>query len=149
MTANKVFSTLGIDAAVGYAKYQSIKGEDGTFVDFLLQYDDKAAREGGDSWMNLIGGIDDNELISTIGKASAILNNGKGSFENIMQLKNGSVFNIQVTALKYKLMNGFKQRIEDSSQSEVFKLDKIAKLYEQLENINNTNTTNTTIPYQK
>ncbi|WP_024955633.1 hypothetical protein [Sulfurospirillum arcachonense] len=39
-------------AATSYGMYNSVKGEEGSFVDFLLSYDSKAANENDNSWLN-------------------------------------------------------------------------------------------------
>ena len=39
-------------AASSYGLYNSIKGEKGSFVDFLLSYDSKAANESDNSWLD-------------------------------------------------------------------------------------------------
>lgn len=38
-------------AASSYGLYNSIKGDKGTFVDFLLNYDSKKANESDNSWL--------------------------------------------------------------------------------------------------
>jgi hypothetical protein len=39
-------------AASSYGLYNSIKGEEGSFVDFLLSYDSKKANENDNSWLD-------------------------------------------------------------------------------------------------
>jgi len=39
-------------AASSYGLYNSLKGEEGSFVDFLLSYDSKAANDNDNSWLS-------------------------------------------------------------------------------------------------
>lgn len=134
MTMNNVFNNLGIQAAVDYGKYQTIKGEKSDFVDFLLSYDSKGAQDGDTSWLNNITSVNEDKLISITAQASAKLNKPL-SISNLGNLQNSNYFDTQVTALKYQLMEGFKERIENSGQSDNKKSAEITSLYEQMQSI--------------
>jgi len=132
MTMNNLFNNLGLQAAVDYGKYQAIKGKESDFVDFLLSYDSKGAKDGDTSWLNNVSAINEDKLMSITSQASDKLNKplSASSLEN---LKSSNYFDTQVTALKYQLMQGFKERIENSGQSEAKKSVEITSLYEKIQ----------------
>jgi len=134
MTMNNVFNDLGIQAAVDYGKYQTVKGKESDFVDFLLSYDSKGAQDGDTSWLNNINSVNENKLMSITAQASDKLKKPLSSL-SLENLQNSNYFDTQVTALKYQLMEGFKERIENSGQSDNKKSAEITSLYEKMQSI--------------
>ncbi|NOQ31334.1 MAG: hypothetical protein GQ570_09445 [Helicobacteraceae bacterium] len=134
MTLDQVFKDLGVQAAVDYGRYQSIKGDKGDFVDFLLSYDAMGAEDGDSSWMNKVSSMNDDLLMSLSGQASSFLG-VENSVSDMSQLQNGDYFNTQVFTLKYQLMEAFKQRIETTTPNETVRSIKVAALYDEMNSI--------------
>ncbi len=134
---NPVFTQLGLNTAIDYGKYQAIKGSSGSYVDFLLHYDSVAAEEGDQSWMNSLFGMD--ELMGSLPpQALASLDSSKTKdIFGLKKDKNDSfmMMDAQVSALKMQLIEGFKQRYEESEKNETLKAAKIAALYSQAANV--------------
>jgi len=134
MTMNNIFNNLGLQAAVDYGKYQTVKGKESDFVDFLLSYDSKGAQNGDTSWLNSINSVNEDKLMSITAQASDKLKKPLSSL-SLENLQNSNYFDTQVTALKYQLMEGFKERIENSGQSEHKKSVEITSLYEKMQSL--------------
>lgn len=94
-------------AGVSYGLYNSIKGSDGSFEDFLLHYDSTGASEGDNSWLTrLITQKTTNALTSPqVWEAMSTLGVSGLDFGN-----ESTFFDSQVFALKMQLMEAFSQR---------------------------------------
>jgi len=134
MTINNVFNELGVQAAVDYGKYQTVKGEDADFVDFLLSYDAKGAQEGDTSWLNDVSAVNQDKLMSITGQAMDAL--GKTNpLTSMTNMQNSDYFDTKVSALKYQLLEAFKDRIESSEDNKYVKSAKVTELYEKMQSV--------------
>ena len=132
MTVNNVFNNLGARTALDYGMYKSAKGEDSDFVDFLLSYDAKGAEDGDDSWLSKVGSSNNDKLLSLTSEAMNKL--GKDfPVSDVIKMQSTDYFSSQVSSLKNQLFDGFKTRIENSSESEAVKSAKVTALYEKMQ----------------
>lgn len=131
---SSVFAQLGINnISLDYAKYQSVKGSSGDYVDFLLHYDSAGSEEGDDTWMtNLLGGNDMLSSMSPEMLSAVSASGGLDSMVSAYSSKSDSigVFDTQVSALKLQLVDAFKKRYENEP-NEATKNAKLAALYTQ------------------
>ncbi len=130
---NTIPPNLGINIGLDYAKYQSIKGDKGDFVDFLLKYDSVKSEEGDDSWMSsLFGGSD---LLESLSPEALTMLDSKSTQNIFGDAKDSDgaalMMDTQVSALKMQLLDGFRQRYEASEKNDAVKAAKIAALYTQ------------------
>jgi 3-methyladenine DNA glycosylase Tag len=63
-------------AASSYGLYNSFKEGEGSFIDFLLNYDSKGANEGDNSWMTKLVNQKTLQNISSPEIAQALIQNG-------------------------------------------------------------------------
>lgn len=94
-------------AASSYGLYNSVKGDKGSFVDFLLNYDSKKANESDNSWLN--------KLITqeNVGKITSLetLNNLNLSETSTMDyLSQKSYFDTQAEGYKQIVINEMNKR---------------------------------------
>ncbi len=128
-------NNLGVNFGIDYAKYQSIKGDKGDFVDFLINYDSKASENGDESWMNSLFGS--NDLLNSL-PAEAYSKLDSKTIQDIASQTTDNSFSAidtEVASLKLQLLNAFKTRYENSNMDQTTKSAKIASLYEEAQNI--------------
>ncbi len=94
-------------AASSYGIYNSVKGEEGSFVDFLLSYDSKEANESDNSWLEKLV-TEDNLSSITSPEALKSLNLGGASTMDVLSQK--SYFDTQADGYKMILMNEMSKR---------------------------------------
>ncbi|AHJ11728.1 hypothetical protein [Sulfurospirillum multivorans] len=94
-------------AGVSYGLYNSLKGEEGSFEDFLLHYDSTGASEGDSSWLTDLINQDTLSALSstTVLEAMNTLGVSALDFGN-----STTYFDSQVYAAKMQLMQAFSQR---------------------------------------
>lgn len=71
MDASRLFE-LDPMAAISYGEYNSVKGEDGSFEDFLLHYDSAGANDSDNSWLTNL--ITENSGLSALSDNPEMLN---------------------------------------------------------------------------
>jgi len=94
-------------AGISYGLYNSLKGEDASFEDFLLHYDSKGASEGDNAWLTHMLTQDNLTVLSSpvIWEAMNTLGvNGLNFFSSM------DFFDTQVYAAKFQLMEAFSKR---------------------------------------
>lgn len=94
-------------AGIGYGLYNSIKGEEGSFEDFLLHYDSTKANDGDNSWLTHLITQDTLSTLSSpeVWEAMNTLGIGGLDFGS-----SSTFFDSQVFALKMQLFEAFSQR---------------------------------------
>lgn len=94
-------------AAVNYGLYNSVKGEEGSYLDFLLKYDSKGANENDNSWLTDLVGEDTIANISSPEVLSS-LNLAGISTSDLLSQKN--YFDMQVDVYKLQLTTEMEKR---------------------------------------
>jgi hypothetical protein len=92
-------------AASSYGLYNSIKGDKGTFVDFLLNYDSKKANESDNSWLEKLISQENINKINSPEVLKALNLTGMSTMDFLSQK---SYFDTQVEGYKqilFKEMN--------------------------------------------
>jgi len=94
-------------AGVSYGLYNSLKGKDASFEDFLLHYDSKGASEGDNAWLTHIMTQDSMNALSSpaVWEAMNTLGVGGLNFSSSTDF-----FDTQVYAAKMQLMEAFSKR---------------------------------------
>jgi len=94
-------------AASSYGLYNSVKGDKGSFVDFLLNYDSKKANESDNSWLNKLITQENIGNITSLGT----LNNLNLSETSTMDfLSQKSYFDTQAEGYKQIVINEMNKR---------------------------------------
>ncbi len=96
-------------AGISYGLYNSLKGEDASFEDFLLHYDSKGASEGDNGWLTKMMAQDTMNALSSpeVWEAMNTLGVGGLDFSSSMDF-----FDTQVYASKMQLMEAFSKRAD-------------------------------------
>ena len=94
-------------AASSYGLYNSIKGEDGSFLDFLLSYDSKAANESDNSWLDKLV---NQKNLSEITSPEVLKNLNLSGINTMDFLSQRSYFDTQVDGYKMMLMKEMNKR---------------------------------------
>jgi len=94
-------------AASSYGLYNSVKGEEGSFVDFLLSYDSKAANDDDNSWLTDLVSED---TLSKIKSPELLQTLNLGSISSTGFLSTQSYFDTKIEAYKLQLMQEMKKR---------------------------------------
>lgn len=94
-------------AASSYGLYNSIKGEKGTFVDFLLNYDSKKANESDNSWLEKLVS---QENISKISSPEVLKSLNLGGMNTMDILAQKSYFDTQAEGYKQILLKEMNNR---------------------------------------
>ncbi|AFL67677.1 hypothetical protein [Sulfurospirillum barnesii] len=94
-------------AGIGYGMYNSIKGEEGSFEDFLLHYDSTKANEGDNSWLsNLIA----KETLNAFSSPDVWQAMNTLGISGLDFMGSSNFFDAQVYALKIQLFEAFSKR---------------------------------------
>jgi hypothetical protein len=94
-------------AASSYGIYNSIKGEDGSFLDFLLNYDSKEANEEDNSWINKLLTKDN---LNDITSSEVLKELNLSGFSTTDFLSRKSYFDTQVEGYKLILTQEMNKR---------------------------------------
>ena len=94
-------------AASSYGLYNSIKKENGSFVDFLLSYDSKAANENDNTWLNDLVNKDN---ISKITSPEVLQSLNLSGINTMDFLSQRSYFDTQAEGNKMILMKEMTKR---------------------------------------
>lgn len=94
-------------AASSYGLYNSIKGDKGTFVDFLLNYDSKKANESDNSWLEKLISKDN---ISKISSPEVLKNLNLSGMNTMDFLSQKSYFDTQADGYKQILLKEMDNR---------------------------------------
>ena len=94
-------------AASSYGLYNSIKGNKGSFVDFLLSYDSKAANESDNSWLDKLV---NKENLSKITSPEVLKNLNLSGINTMDFLSQKSYFDTQAEGNKMILMKEMNNR---------------------------------------
>ena len=94
-------------AASSYGLYNSIKGEKGSFVDFLLSYDSKAANESDNSWLDKLVNQDNLSEITSPEVLKSLNLSGTSTMDFLSQK---SYFDTQAEGYKMILMKEMSKR---------------------------------------
>lgn len=105
-------------AGVSYGMYNSFKGKDGSFEDFLLHYDATGASEGDNSWLTNVITQDTLSKLSSPEVLQALNTFGVG---NLDFGTSSNFFDSQVYALKMQLLQSFSQRKDYSELQPLLK----------------------------
>jgi len=100
--------TIDPMAASSYGIYNSLKGEEGTFVDFLLSYDShEANEEGSNDWLSKIVNED---TLKQINSPEALKSLSISGINTMDLLSQKSYFDTQVSAYKLQLTQEMEKR---------------------------------------
>jgi len=99
--------TIDPMAASSYGIYNSLKGEEGSFVDFLLTYDSHEANEGGNDWLSKIVNEDSLKQINSPEVLKSLSISGINTMDFLSQK---SYFDTQVSAYKLQLTQEMEKR---------------------------------------
>ena len=113
--------TIDPMAATSYGMYNAVKGEEGTFLDFLLNYDSKKANESDNSWLEELVTSDNLSQINSIEvlqelnlsevASSSVLNQFNLSGTSTMDyLSTKNYFDTQAEGYKQILINEMEKR---------------------------------------
>ncbi len=94
-------------AGISYAKYNSVKGEEGSFLDFLLQYDSYEANNDDDSWFN---DLLKDELSRSVNQPQMLEALNTYNVSTLDFLSSKSYFDTQVEAYKTELLKEMQKR---------------------------------------
>lgn len=94
-------------AGISYGLYNSLKGEKGSFEDFLLHYDSTGANEGDSSWLTKLITEDTTNALNSPEVWEAMNTLG---ISGLNFMGSSDYFDTQVSALKLQLMQAFSQR---------------------------------------
>lgn len=94
-------------AAASYGMYDSVKGKEGSFEDFLLHYDAGGASEGDNSWLTQIIMQKTTNALSSPEVWDAMNALGVSGLD---LGSNSSYFDTQVYAAKMQLLEAFSKR---------------------------------------
>ncbi len=94
-------------AGISYSKYNSIKGEDGSFLDFLLHYDSYKANHDDDSWF---GNLLKNELQNSLNRPQMLKALNTYNVSTLDFLSSKSYFDTRVETYKTELLKEMKKR---------------------------------------
>ena len=94
-------------AASSYGLYNSVKGEEGSFVDFLLSYDSKAANESDNSWLDKLV---NQENLSEITSPEVLKSLNLSGTSTMDFLSQKSYFDTQAEGYKMILMKEMSKR---------------------------------------
>ncbi len=97
-------------AGVSYGLYNSLKGEEGSFEDFLLHYDSVGANEGDSSWLTKLIKEDTANALSSPEVLEAMNVLGINGLDLMSGVTSSDFFDTQASALKYQLLQAFSKR---------------------------------------
>lgn len=97
-------------AGISYGLYNSVKGDKGSFEDFLLHYDSKGANDGDKSWLTKLMGEDTLKSLSSPEVWEAMNTLGINGLDLVNTMGSSDYFDTQVGALKLQLMEAFSKR---------------------------------------
>ncbi|ATB68535.1 hypothetical protein FA592_09080 [Sulfurospirillum diekertiae] len=102
-------------AGISYGLYNSIKGDKGSFEDFLLHYDSTGANNEDSSWLTKLVKDDNNKALSSPAVWEAMNTLGVNGLDLMSSVSSSDFFDTQASALKLQLMQAFSKR-EDYAQ---------------------------------
>lgn len=97
-------------AGISYGLYNSLKGEKGSFEDFLLHYDSTGANKEDSSWLTKLIKEDTNKALSSPEVWEAMNLLGVNGLSLASSVDTSDFFDTQVSALKLQLMDAFSKR---------------------------------------
>jgi len=97
-------------AGISYGLYNSLKGEKGSFEDFLLHYDSTGANKEDSSWLTKLIKEDTNKALSSPEVWEAMNLLGVNGLNLASSIDSSDFFDTQVSALKLQLMDAFSKR---------------------------------------
>lgn len=97
-------------AGISYGLYNSLKGEKGSFEDFLLHYDSTGANNDDSSWLTKLIKEDTTNALNSpeVWEAMNVL--GINGLDLMSGVTSSDFFDTQVSALKLQLMQAFSKR---------------------------------------
>lgn len=97
-------------AGISYGLYNSLKGEKGSFEDFLLHYDSTGANNDDSSWLTKLIKEDTANALSSpeVWEAMNVL--GINGLDLMSGVTSSDFFDTQASALKMQLMEAFSKR---------------------------------------
>lgn len=97
-------------AGISYGLYNSLKGDKGSFEDFLLHYDSTAANKEDSSWLTDLVKDDTNKALTSPAVWEAMNVLGVNGLDLLSTASSSDFFDTQVSALKFQLLEGFSKR---------------------------------------
>ncbi|WP_263832115.1 hypothetical protein [Sulfurospirillum oryzae] len=97
-------------AGISYGLYNSIKGDKGSFEDFLLHYDSTGANKDDSSWLTKLIKEDTNNALSSPEVWNAMNTLGINGLDLLGAGSSSDFFDTQASALKLQLMQAFSKR---------------------------------------
>lgn len=97
-------------AGISYGLYHSLKGEKGSFEDFLLHYDSSAANKEDSSWLTNLVKEDTNKALTSPAVWEAMNVLGVKGVDLLSTTSSSDFFDTQVGALKLQLLEAFSKR---------------------------------------
>lgn len=97
-------------AGISYGLYNSIKGDKGSFEDFLLHYDSSGANNEDSSWLTKLVREDTNNALSSPQVWEAMNALGVSGLDLMSSASSADFFDTQASALKLQLMQAFSKR---------------------------------------
>lgn len=97
-------------AGISYGLYNSLKGEKGSFEDFLLHYDSTGANKEDSSWLTKLIKEDTNKALSSPEVWEAMNLLGVNGLNLASSIDSSDFFDTQVSSLKLQLMDAFSKR---------------------------------------
>lgn len=97
-------------AGISYGLYNSLKGEKGSFEDFLLHYDSTGANNDDSSWLTKLIKEDTTNALNSpeVWEAMNVL--GINGLDLMSGVTSSDFFDTQASALKMQLMEAFSKR---------------------------------------
>lgn len=97
-------------AGISYGLYNSLKGEKGSFEDFLLHYDSTGANNDDSSWLTKLIKEDTANALNSpeVWEAMNVL--GINGLDLMSGVTSSDFFDTQASALKMQLMEAFSKR---------------------------------------
>lgn len=97
-------------AGISYGLYNSLKGEKGSFEDFLLHYDSTGANNDDSSWLTKLIKEDTTNALSSPEVWEAMNTLGVNGVDLLGVGSSSDFFDTQVSGLKLQLMQAFSKR---------------------------------------
>lgn len=97
-------------AGISYGLYNSVKGDKGSFEDFLLHYDSTGANKEDSSWFTKLVREDTSNALNAPEVWQAMNTLGMSGVDMMGTVSSSDFFDTQVSALKLQLMEAFSKR---------------------------------------
>lgn len=97
-------------AGISYGLYNSVKGNKGSFEDFLLHYDSTGANKDDSSWLTKLVKEDTSNALNSPEVWQAMNTLGINGADIMGSVSSSDFFDTQVSTLKMQLMEAFSKR---------------------------------------